>query len=182
MQSIEADAFSAADLSVLQVLADQLAVAIQNTRLVDQLQKTLDELSIFTRQGVEDAWRRVSSQAGEMAFEYDRLEIKSARPFSLLPVSDEAPNRRVIPIRLREQLIGFIGIESDEPDRTWTEDEISVLSAAAEHAALTIENARLLAESQQKGSPRKAERRDHCPHPFYARCGNRHPNCDERDR
>ena len=91
VQSTEPDAFSAADLSVLQVLADQLAVAIQNTRLVDQLQKTLDELSNFTQLGVEEAWRRFSSRSGDMAYEYDRLEIKSAHPFSSLPASDEAP-------------------------------------------------------------------------------------------
>ncbi len=58
----------------------------------------------------------------------------------------------LIPIRLREQVIGMIGLESDDPNHQWTEDEIAVLQATAEQAALTVENARLLAESQQKAT------------------------------
>jgi len=58
----------------------------------------------------------------------------------------------LIPIRLREQVIGVIGLESDDPEHQWTEDEIVVLQAIAEQAALTVENARLLAESQQKAA------------------------------
>ncbi|MCC7130332.1 MAG: GAF domain-containing protein, partial [Anaerolineae bacterium] len=53
-------------------------------------------------------------------------------------------------IRLRDQVIGLIGLESDDPEHTWSEDEVAVLQSIAEQAALSVENARLLAETQRK--------------------------------
>jgi GAF domain-containing protein len=41
-------------------------------------------------------------------------------------------------------------LESDEAHHRWTEDEIAIVQATAAQAALTVENARLLAESQRK--------------------------------
>ena len=56
----------------------------------------------------------------------------------------------LVPIQLRDQVIGVIGLESDEAHHRWTEDEIAIVQATAAQAALTVENARLLAESQRK--------------------------------
>jgi GAF domain-containing protein len=76
------------------------------------------------------------------------LDVPQVNPSTIL--SSKGNERLVIPIRLREQVIGLIGLESEDPEHRWTEDEIAVLQATAEQAALTVENARLLAESQQK--------------------------------
>ncbi len=59
-------------------------------------------------------------------------------------------DRLLVPIQLRDQVIGVIGLESDEADHQWSEDEIAIVQATAAQAALTVENARLLAESQRK--------------------------------
>ena len=56
----------------------------------------------------------------------------------------------LVPIQLRDQVIGVIGLESDEANHHWSEDEIAIVQATAAQAALTVENARLLAESQRK--------------------------------
>ncbi len=49
VQSTQLNAFSEDDITVLQILADQLAIAIQNIRLVTQLQSTLQELNVFSQ-------------------------------------------------------------------------------------------------------------------------------------
>ncbi len=50
------------------------------------------------------------------------------------------------------QVIGVIGLEQEDPNRTWTDEEIGIAQAAANRAALTLENARLLEESQRRAA------------------------------
>lgn len=156
IQSTSQDAFTEDDIAVFRVLADQLGTAIQNSRLVNQLQTTLKDLNLISQQQARETWLRYTAETGGMAFVYDRTEVKPALPLDAPPLdpqsiaTTEGHDRLVIPIRLRDQVIGLIGLESDDPERIWTEDEIAVLQSTAEQAALTIENARLLAESQRK--------------------------------
>jgi GAF domain-containing protein len=55
-----------------------------------------------------------------------------------------------VPVRLRDQVIGAIVLESQDPDHVWSQDEITIVEATANQAGLTVENARLLAESQRR--------------------------------
>ena len=59
-------------------------------------------------------------------------------------------NTLMIPLMLLNQIIGVIGLEQEDPDHTWTEEEITIAQAAANRAALSLENARLLEESQRR--------------------------------
>jgi hypothetical protein len=53
---------------------------------------------------------------------------------------------------LRGTKIGSIKLNSIDPLRVWTEDEIAVLQAAAERTTLAIENARLLQDAQKRAA------------------------------
>jgi len=156
IQSTSLNAFTADDLAVFQVLADQLGTAIQNSRLVNQLQTALKDLNLISQQQARETWQRYSTNTGGLAFVYDRTEVKPALPLDTPPLdlsenlADEPRDRLVVPIRLRDQVIGLIGLESDDPEHTWSEDEVAVLQSIAEQAALSVENARLLAETQRK--------------------------------
>jgi GAF domain-containing protein len=54
----------------------------------------------------------------------------------------------LVPMVLYNQLMGVIGLEEDEQDHEWTEDEITIIEAVTTQLALSLENARLLEESQ----------------------------------
>ena len=56
----------------------------------------------------------------------------------------------LVPLILREQLIGVIGIEKDQANHNWSEDELAIAQAAANQVSLTLENARLLEETHQR--------------------------------
>ena len=164
VQSTQVNAFSEDDITVLQILADQLAIAIQNIRLVTQLQSTLQELSVIYQGRTREVWSRFAEQSAGLAYVYDGLEVRPAKRLAAVSPesSGEAPvqpqrsgrqagkDRLLVPIQLRDQVIGVIGLESDETDHQWSEDEIAIVQATAAQAALTVENARLLAESQRK--------------------------------
>jgi putative methionine-R-sulfoxide reductase with GAF domain len=56
VQSVEPDAFEPEDVSVLAALADQIAVAIENTRLLQQSQIALQEARAAQRRTIRQEW------------------------------------------------------------------------------------------------------------------------------
>jgi GAF domain-containing protein len=56
----------------------------------------------------------------------------------------------VVPIKLREQIIGVMHIKSPSRDRLWTASEINLTEAVSERLSLALENARLIQESQRQ--------------------------------
>jgi K+-sensing histidine kinase KdpD len=61
-----------------------------------------------------------------------------------------------VPIKLRGQTIGFLDIRSKKGERAWTRDEINLLEAAADRAALALENARLVESAQRRAARERA--------------------------
>ena len=61
------------------------------------------------------------------------------------------PSHINIPRRLRGAKIGSLSIENKN-NRQFTQDELDVISAILERAALAMENARLLEESQRRAA------------------------------
>ncbi len=47
-----------------------------------------------------------------------------------------------------DSLIGVLGIESDNPEHAWSEDEVALIESVASQVALALDNARLIEESQ----------------------------------
>ncbi|MBN1146550.1 MAG: GAF domain-containing protein [Anaerolineales bacterium] len=154
VQSAKINAFDPEDVIILQTLADQLAIAIENTRLVARLQATIREASLLFQQQVREAWLSEPALSSPMAFEYDRFKVRPVEnpPTDWMQDSDNGSQKLIVPVKLREQVIGFIGLERDNPSQEWTDDEVAIVEATANQAALTVENARLLAESQQRAA------------------------------
>ena len=172
VQSTEIGAFTHEDVSILQTLADHLAVAIENTRLVEKLEASVEETNRLYKRQVEETWRHYTEQTQITGYQYDRMQIMPAE--TSLPVEvrqklitgqvviqnrDEqtaeneggaAESVLLVPLILREQLIGVIGIEQDLPDHIWTANELAIAQAAANQVSLTLENARLLEETRQR--------------------------------
>ena len=57
-----------------------------------------------------------------------------------------------IPIKLRGQTIGVLDVRSKRGQRQWKQDEITMLEAAAERAALALETARLVDSAQRRAA------------------------------
>ncbi len=82
IQSLQESAFSDEDVAIFQRMADQLALAIDNARLLDQSQKALEEIQTFYGEQLQEAWRaRATSQP--TAYRYTGVEVKAANPSSL---------------------------------------------------------------------------------------------------
>ena len=163
VQSTETNAFSQEDISVLVTLADQVVIAIENARLFGESRSALSESQNTIEKYVKQAWGSFSKQMIHTGFVFDgtqvvplekgarRNQIKAAMETGRLSL-EKASSTIAIPLRLRGQTIGVLDVRSKSGQREWTRDEISMLQAAAERAALALENARLVDSAQRRAA------------------------------
>jgi GAF domain-containing protein len=146
LQSTQPNAFGDEGVQTLSILADQVAIAIQNARSFAQSQKAVEEAETAYRQMTGQAWQRVATQKKVLGYEYDGETPK------LITEKSKDKSALNIPLVLRGQTIGKIKLSALDPHRDWTEDELTIAQAAAERTALALENARLLDDAQRRAT------------------------------
>lgn len=159
IQSTEPNAFNREDIEILDTLADQVSMAISNARLYEEMQKNLLESEMLYRRNLLAGWKKLSQiqqiagvqRSGMTASLYTQPiplpgaeeVINTGRAY----FEDEIDSQMTIPVKLRGEVIGVLNVKADG-ERKWTEDEMDIVTAIVERAALSLENARLLEESR----------------------------------
>lgn len=167
VQSTETNAFSQEDISVLSTLADQIAIAIENARLFGETKKALNESRITFERYTQQEWSSFARQVRPNGFLYDGKHVvpldqtSKREPIKAViqtgSLSLDKPSATIaIPIKLRGQTIGVLDIRAKNGQRPWKQDEIAMLEAAAERAALALENARLIESAQRRAARERA--------------------------
>jgi GAF domain-containing protein len=156
VQSTQPAAFQEEDINPLMTIANQLSIILQ--RGDDQ---SLDLKKSGRRSLHTASWDK---QMG-YAFHPDGTIVSVNTPDTNLPIDKLAatgetlvvshpPKGRLpsmaVPVKLREQVIGFIHIETEESTRTWSETEIQLVQSISERAALALENARLFEDATRR--------------------------------
>jgi signal transduction histidine kinase/CheY-like chemotaxis protein len=153
------------DIQLAQALASQLAVAIENHHLLEQTQKSVDELNRLMRLYMHEGWTNFSQSraANDLREEYARPDAPPLKQEVLTQI-DEAVSQAAlageikplevdgqsvvsVPIELRGEVFGALTVQ-DNADRHWSEDELATLQAVAAQVAQSLEAARLLEESE----------------------------------
>ncbi len=162
VQSTEPGAFSQDDIALLSALADQVATAIQNTRLYDEMRRTLRELQVIQQQYVQDAWSKLIAERSATGFEYtfgrikpinagDRaVEVPGIETLVAPFISNDGSGKLIVPVSLRGQVIGVLDLQEADPGREWSQEDLDMARAVADQVGLALENARLLAETQRR--------------------------------
>jgi len=139
IQSDIPQAFTMEDIDVLVTLADQVAVAIENSRLLDEAQAALMQLEAVTALRTREAWSQ-KLQEKERVFTYTPLGLRAEKP------SQVNGNASVIPISLRGQKIGSISI-ARKGDAKWSRLDEDLIAEVATQVGLAVDNIRLLEEA-----------------------------------
>ncbi|RLC64329.1 MAG: hypothetical protein DRI79_03620 [Chloroflexi bacterium] len=164
VQSTEEAAFTEEDVTALQMMADQLAVAIENARLFAVTQASLQELNALYRQYTTQAWERFTAERpqtvrymlGTPAAEVWRSCFERVRANGEPVTSLERGNGNegqytlAIPVRLRGIPIGVLGFRRPAERGAWQPHELAMVEAVAERLGLALENVRLLEEAQRR--------------------------------
>ncbi|NWF64211.1 MAG: GAF domain-containing protein [Chloroflexi bacterium] len=168
-QSTEPDAFKQEDVRTLATLADQVAIAIENARLFEEQQRVLLEAQTTYSRDLREGWLRLTRAKKVIGIQRRNLKsallsegvdlpgrneaMRSGRPYTR--VEQDGSHILALPIKMRDQVVGILNIRTDK-NRTWGDDELDILSAIVERAALNIENARLIEESRRLAERERA--------------------------
>lgn len=165
LQSTKREALPQEDIAVLQVVADQVAVAIDNAQLFAETQASLEEMEASQRRYLRKQWTELVPARVAPSYERTRPDITPLDDVVLPDVEQAMARREVVvqsstgdgtgqatlvaPISLRGEVIGALGLQETETKRRWTDDEIALIEAVADQMALAIENARLFEQTQR---------------------------------
>lgn len=165
IQSDQREAFTQDDIAIVQVMADQLATAIQRTNLLLQVQTQLRLLEQSYQSFTQQSWQtfgRVGRQNIGYKFDNVRLESIKAVPEDVRPLLENGGVPSVganghslqVPIRLRGQVIGVVQLRFQNarvPETTAT-----MMQQIADRLATALENARLLEDSLRRANKERA--------------------------
>jgi GAF domain-containing protein/HAMP domain-containing protein len=152
VQSQNPDAFSEDDIAIMQVVADQLAVAIENARLIQDSQEMVRQLEKLYGNYSLTAWKELADASITVGYQYDQRGVHPLRRDKSVesgPIGKEwalAPVK--IPILVRGQVVATL--EAWPQDADMDPEAKALLETIVERLGQTLENARLFSETQQR--------------------------------
>jgi len=164
IQSSQLEQFTLADLSLMQSIADQMAIAIDNVRLFDETQAALKQVERLNRRLTGEFWEDFVEEMPVTGYAYRRGQgLLPVREQVASPPMQQAARRKQmivdsngersgaevgVPLLLRGQVVGTLGLKRDTSQQ-WSEEELAAVEAVADQVSLALENARLVAEQDK---------------------------------
>lgn len=162
VQSKEPSAFAEEDVSILSILSEQVGIAIQNSRQYEETRRALAESEMLSRQFVQQGWQQYTKSRNLAGIRhtgatatllYSKNGESKDDGLSTKDQIQAEPRETslVLPVKLRDEVIGTVNVRAPG-NREWDQDELDIVTAIIERAAISLENARLLAESQKRAA------------------------------
>lgn len=151
LQSVQINAFRYDEIDNFQIMADQIAVAIENARLLTESQLVISQLETISNENTRQNWR-TELDAQQPAFHYSATGVHPVEKSH----HQRGKNVLNIPIALRGQKIGMISLQRKAEFHKWTMQEEIVASKVAAQAALALENIRLVERTRQRANREQA--------------------------
>ena len=171
VQSDHPQAFNEDDIAIMQVMADQLATAIERTRLLQEVERNLRDLESAYGQFTRDNWTKLTDETvtGNIGYRFDNVRLERITELPDLAgaalstgaimssngrhLGSEKECSVAIPIKLRGQTIGVVNLKLKEG---YDQNTISIIESAAERLASAMESARLYEEARLRADREQA--------------------------
>lgn len=171
VQSARAGEFTEEHVNIVSILADQIAIAIENARLFARTQQALEEVQALYNQYLQKEWKSLQNKIQNVGFlqttsggkplespvETDEIRLALQTGESMVSKGNGANTEPsvIVPLKLRGQTIGVLHIRSVTRDRTWSRDELNLIQSVTDRLALALENARLFEETSRRAEREK---------------------------
>lgn len=146
MQSNKPNTFTEVNIPAFQVLAGQLAIAIQNSNLLNQTEEARMQVEEQTRRLTSAGWKEFLNavdRSETIGYSFNQNEVLALADTQKTILE----NALVIPIEVAGANIGEVQL-ADEATRTWAVEETEIVQATMAQVAQHIENLRLLAQAE----------------------------------
>ncbi|MFL7790664.1 MAG: GAF domain-containing protein [Anaerolineae bacterium] len=154
VQSDHPGAFDEQSIAVLQTLADQVAVAIDNASLFAESQVALEAERRAYGELSRRAWSELMHAGSITGYHYEseqgrviRLSDAGQHP----EPAEELPEME-LPVRVHGTVIGTINAHKPANAGEWTSDEVSMLGELADQLGVAMESARLYQNTQRRAA------------------------------
>lgn len=154
VQSAEMDAFGESDLAALQILADQVALAISNARLFQQAEENLERARRAYGELSREAWIKLLRTQPEFGYYCDTNGVFAAAD---RPGDEELPEFS-IPVTVRDQVVGQVKAHKPEDGGDWTQEEEALIEALVDQLGVALESARLYQSTQRRAARERLTR------------------------
>ena len=162
VQSLDANAFGQDDIEALTTLADQVAVTINNTLILEEARKSLNESQSAFGNFTRDSWKIMQPKSLGLGFQLKESvvtpldqpltgkDIQEAvtRGATIISDKDNGGSNLTIPIRLRGKTIGIINLRTAQ--QKLTSDDADIAESVTERLSLAIETALLIQTTQHR--------------------------------
>ena len=162
IQSSQADAFTQEDVTTLKVLADQIAISIENARLFSENQLALETAQRAYGNISSEGWQRLlREKLGAVGFislvEDQAIPVSENASSGFLKAVETGQNVLEnddmvlhLPVKIRGQSIGALRMEKPAGSPRWTPEAIGVADALSVQLSAALESARLYTEIRQR--------------------------------
>lgn len=166
LQSDKPDVFPDEDFEILDILADRIAIIIEDSQRFSETTQALSEARTVYGQYLRQAWEQLPQETRLAGFQYtdgvsvpmetprELPEIQSAFKTGETVTDSEKSPVYAIPLKLRDQVIGVLDIRSSTSQQ-WSESQLTLIRAIAERVTLALENARLFEETTRRADREK---------------------------
>jgi GAF domain-containing protein len=155
VQDRREQAFDTDLLAALQMMADQVAVALENARLFSEAQEALEAADRAYSELTGEAWGELLRLRPGFGFRCTERGVSVAAGPEREPVAERADTLS-LPIQVRGHVIG--SVEASKPTG-WSPDEIALLNKVVDQLGAALDNARLFEESQRRAAREQLARR-----------------------
>ncbi len=159
VQSREYGIFDQDVLRVLQIMADQVAAALDNAQLYAQSQAALETSSRVYGELNRQAWEDILRFQPEIKVRSDRYGVSLLSEDSVAednleepalgPTSEQHRHPLSVSIKGRGGPIGALETYKDDPDADWSPSEVAMLEEIADRVGQALDSARLYRDTQR---------------------------------
>lgn len=161
VQSTRSGVFTDEDASILQIMADQIAIAIDNAHLLAEGKEALENSRRAYGELSQEIWNKILNakpDIGFLATKGDSPARITQRPWEPeLTVACHSgeivhadSNAVAIPIKLRDQIIGVVRLQKSENEKDWSTEEIRLMQTITDQISIALESARLYEDTQRR--------------------------------
>jgi GAF domain-containing protein len=163
LYSDQPDAFDQDTLAVLETVADQVAIALDNARLFSQSRTALEAARRAYGEASRQAWAELERARTDVSMRKTRsgaftvVETQTPHAQAALQTGQvvlgaEDKTVLAVPVKVREQVIGVIDARKPGSSGEWKAEEIRLVETLVEQLGVALESARLYQDTQRRAA------------------------------
>ena len=148
--------FNTSSIDAFNLIAEQISIAIQNVKALEETRSALTEAQAFYKQSASTSWRNVLQQ-GTRGYRYLNGNVEPVKESAEKPSKQDqdtqsSPESLVIPINIRGKSLGTLNIQQTGRNHSWSGLEIRVYQSIVDRISFALENARLYQDAQRRAA------------------------------